>query len=144
MYIHTHKSTNTYIYIYIYKMYHMYMCAFFFLHFWPKRYRPRPMPCLHAPAMMLDRKGGTVGNPHRAQNSQFELFELIPSLELDKRFPVEQFEATVSQSTVPSPPLSRHLEGVIEGRQLKLAEGSLAEVLGAERRRAGRAGRAEI
>ena len=38
--------------------------------------------------------------------SQFELFELILLLKEDKRFPVEQFEATVSQSTVPSPPLS--------------------------------------
>ena len=27
-------------------------------------------------------------------------------MKLDKQFPVEQFEATVSQSTVPSPPLS--------------------------------------
>ena len=46
----------------------------------------------------------TVGNPHRAQISQFELFELILSLKLDKRLPVEQSEATVSQSTV-LPPL---------------------------------------
>ena len=35
----------------------------------------------------------TVGNPHRAQISQFELFRLILLLKLDKRFPVEQFEA---------------------------------------------------
>ena len=33
---------------------------------------------------------------------QFEFFELILLLKLDKQFPVEQFEATVSQSTVPS------------------------------------------
>ena len=32
-------------------------------------------------------------------------FELILLLKLDKQFPVEQFEPTVSQSTVPSPPL---------------------------------------
>ena len=50
-----------------------------------------------------------VGNPHRAQISQFEFFELILLLKLDKQFPVEQFEATVSQSTVPSPPLSYSL-----------------------------------
>ena len=44
------------------------------------------------------RKGDdTVGNPHRAQVPQFELFELILLL---------KFEATSSQSTVPSPPLS--------------------------------------
>ena len=48
----------------------------------------------------------TVGSPHRAQLSQFELFELILLLKLDKQFPVEQFEATVSQSKVPSPSLS--------------------------------------
>ena len=47
----------------------------------------------------------TVGNPHRAQICQFELFELLLLLKSDKQFPVEQFEATVSQSTVPSPPL---------------------------------------
>ena len=45
----------------------------------------------------------TVGNPHRAQMYkfeifraqivQFELFELIFLFELDKQFPVEQFEA---------------------------------------------------
>ena len=49
----------------------------------------------------------TVGKPHRAQISQFELFELVLLLKLNKRFPVEQFEAAVSQSTVitvPSPP----------------------------------------
>ena len=46
----------------------------------------------------------TVGNPHRAQISQFELSELVLLLKLDKQLPVEQFEATVYQSTVPSPP----------------------------------------
>ena len=34
---------------------------------------------------------------------QFELFELILLLKLDGEFPVEQLEARVSQSTVPSP-----------------------------------------
>ena len=43
--------------------------------------------------------------PHRARISQFEPFELILLLQLDQKFPVERFEATVSQSTVPSPPL---------------------------------------
>ena len=47
----------------------------------------------------------TVGKPHRAQISRFEFFELILLLKLDKQFPVEQFESTVSQSTVPSPTL---------------------------------------
>ena len=46
---------------------------------------------------------GTVGDSHGAQISQFEFFELILLLKLDKQLPVEQIEATVSQSTVPSP-----------------------------------------
>ena len=50
----------------------------------------------------------TDGNPHRAQISQFELFELILLLKVDKQFPVEQFEPTVFQSTVSSPPLNNH------------------------------------
>ena len=54
---------------------------------------------------ILGRGDDTVGSPHRAQISRFELFELILLSKLDKHFPVEQFEATVSRSTVPSPPL---------------------------------------
>ena len=57
-------------------------------------------------AACTGRGDDTVGSPHRAQICQFELFELIFLLKLDKHFPVEQFEATVSQSTVPSHPLS--------------------------------------
>ena len=49
----------------------------------------------------------SVGNPHRAQISQFELFELILLLKLDRQFSIERFETTVSQSTVPSPPPRR-------------------------------------
>ena len=36
----------------------------------------------------------TVGNPHRAHISQFELFELILLLKSDKQSPVEQIEAS--------------------------------------------------
>ena len=46
--------------------------------------------------------------PHRAQISEFELCELFVLLNLDKQFSIEsieQFEPTVSQSTVPSAPL---------------------------------------
>ena len=64
-----------------------------------------PLGRLASKTPNLGRGDDTVGNPHRAQISQFELFELILLLKLDNRFPVEQFEATVSQSTVPSPPL---------------------------------------
>ena len=44
----------------------------------------------------------TVGNPRRAQISQFELFELS-LLTLDTHFSIEQFEPMISQSTVSSP-----------------------------------------
>ena len=57
----------------------------------------------------------TLGNPHRAQISQFELFELILLLKSDKRLPVEQFEATVAQSTVPSPPSYLWADGDLLG-----------------------------
>ena len=60
-----------------------------------------------APSPQIGRGDDTVGNPHRARISQFELFELIILLEVDKQFLVEEFEATVSQSTVPSPHLTR-------------------------------------
>ena len=57
-------------------------------------------------ACLFGRGDDTVGNPHRAQIVQCELFELVLLSKLDKQLPVEQFEATVSQSTVPSPVLS--------------------------------------
>ena len=60
---------------------------------------------LSAPFCWNARKGDdTVGNPHRAQIYQFELFELILLLKLNKQLPVEQSEATASHSTVPSTP----------------------------------------
>ena len=72
-------------------------------------------------AVYFGRGDDTVGNPHRAQISQFELFELILLLKLDKQFPVEQFEATVSQSTVPSPLLSIALNGLFGSLVRRLA-----------------------
>ena len=50
------------------------------------------------------KKAVMVGNPHRAQICQFGFFELIFLFKLDKQFPVERFEATASQSTIPSLP----------------------------------------
>ena len=67
-------------------------------------------------ASSLGRGDDTVGNPPRAQISQFELFELILFLKLGKQFPVEQFEATASQSAVPSPPLS-HATASVSARE---------------------------
>ena len=57
----------------------------------------------------IGRGDDRVGNPHRAQISQFEFFELVIWLKLGKRLPVERFEATVSQSAVPSPLLQMEL-----------------------------------
>ena len=54
-------------------------------------------------AAYLGRGDDTVGNPHRAQISQFEVFEFITLLKLDKQFSIEQSEAIVSQSTGPPP-----------------------------------------
>ena len=65
-------------------------------------------------ALTVGRGDDTVGNPPRARMSQFELFEFILLLKFGKRFPVERFEATVSQSTAPSPPLPKGAEGVPE------------------------------
>ena len=41
-----------------------------------------------------------------SSNVSIRAVELILLLNLNKQFPIEQFEATVSQSTVPSPLLS--------------------------------------
>ena len=51
---------------------------------------------------MYDMKRGddTVGDPHRARTSQFEFIELVLLSKVDKQFPVEQFEAIVSKSSV--------------------------------------------
>ena len=54
----------------------------------------------------LRRGNDTVGDPHRAEIHRFELFELFILLALDKQVSIEQFEPTVSQSTVSSPPLA--------------------------------------
>ena len=61
------------------------------------------LTCAHP---QFGRGDDTVGSPHRAEISPFELFELVLLLRLDKQFPVQQFEAMVSQSTVPSPLLT--------------------------------------
>ena len=57
----------------------------------------------------LGRGDNTVGNPHRAQTSQYELSEFLLLLKLDEQFPVEQFEAgrairgsSISVSSTPS------------------------------------------
>ena len=54
----------------------------------------------------LGRGDDTLGNPHRAQISQLEHFELILLLKVNKQFSIERFEPTASQSKVSSPPLT--------------------------------------
>ena len=66
--------------------------------------------------------GDTVGSPRRARISQFELFELILLSKLDRRYPVEQLEATVSQSTVPSPLLIMVKETLKRGQVKELQD----------------------
>ena len=61
--------------------------------------------CEGGTRLSFGRVDDTIGNPHRAQFVKFKSFELILLWRLDNEFPVELFEATVSQSTVPSPPL---------------------------------------
>ena len=52
-------------------------------------------------------EGGTIRLETLIElKSQFELFELILLSKLGRQFPVGQFEAMVSQSTVNSPPLN--------------------------------------
>ena len=83
MYIHTPLSLFIYIHTYLHTSLSIYICIYIYIY------------------VHID----TVGSPRRAQNHQFELFQLIIRSKLDKRFPVEQFDPTVSPSTVLFPPL---------------------------------------
>ena len=58
-------------------------------------------------AQVFGRGDDTIGSPRRARISQFEFFELIFLLKLDKEFSIEKFEPTVSQLAVSSPPSYR-------------------------------------
>ena len=72
----------------------------------------------------VGRGDATVGNPHRAQISQFEFFELFLLLKLDNEVSIERFEPTASQSTVSSPPL--RLGRLVRGLQVPLPLAALA------------------
>ena len=99
-----HACIHTYIHAYVNTCTHAYMhtCIHAYMH-----YMHTCITCTHAcmHAYMHTCIHYTVGNPHRAQLAQFDLFELVLLLKSDKQLPVEQFEAAVAQSTVPSPPL---------------------------------------
>ena len=76
-------------------------------------YDSLPLPALENQQEVFGRGDDAVGNPQRAQIVQFELFELTLSLKLDRQLSIEQFEATVCQSAVPSPPLRYALTVVL-------------------------------
>ena len=102
IYIYIHTSIVSYI-----MLYYIMLCYYI----------------IYADAASHGRGDDTVGNPHRAQNYKFEFFELILLLKLDEQLPVKQFEAAVSQSTVPSPPLSLPAFGNIKVGQREYPKG---------------------
>ena len=126
IYIYIYRERERYMYIYIY----LYIYIYIYIERERERetYRyARERPVRHD--SLIGRGDDTVGNPPRAQICQFEFFELILLLELNIRFPVERFEATASQSAVPSPPLtprrfggSRRLPRGLRGNQTKQAK----------------------
>ena len=60
----------------------------------------------NGPAQEFGRGDDTVGNPHRAQISQFELFELVLLLELDKTVPRRAIRGSSISVSSTLPPLS--------------------------------------
>ena len=79
------------------------ICVCMYVYIYIYTHRPQGRHGSRTGARCCRKGGDTVGNPHRAQVSQFEPFELILLFKIGKKFPVEQFEATASQSTVPPP-----------------------------------------
>ena len=57
-----------------------------------------------APAS-FGRGDDTIGKPSLSSNVSIRVVRAYPLMELNKQLLVEEFEATVSHSTVPSPPL---------------------------------------
>ena len=64
-----------------------------------------------------NQEGGddTVGNPHRAQISQFELFKLILFLKLGKQYPVEAIQCNSISVNSTLPPLNQTKQGAAAG-----------------------------
>ena len=92
----THTHTYVHIHIYIYTYIHTFIMLIIIT------IESTLLNCL----MIAGGWSFDAAHPHRAQLSQCELFELVLLSRLDYRFPAEQVEAAVSQSTGPSPPLS--------------------------------------
>ena len=130
-YIHTNKQTdrqtdrqtwhpnNTYtsistLHIYIYIYVHIYI--YIYIYICTHTHHIQLHDGLQHEQRSLTRKGGRYAwkpssrstisiRAFRARNYKLELFELILFSKVDRQLPVEQFDATVSQSTLPSPTL---------------------------------------
>ena len=115
IYIFMYMYMYVYIYIYIYIHAHnMYIC---WLHTCgherrsPRRPPRRPAAGGLKSSCASDDRGPSeggddaVGNPRRAQISQFELFEVFVLSEVCNQFSIEQFEPAASQSEASSPPI---------------------------------------
>ena len=130
IYIYIHTYIHTYVYIYI-----AYTYIYIYIYIYTHRYIYIYMDVVRSVSSggrertsPLGRGGwfDTVGNPRRAPIVQCELFELILLLKLDQQFPVEWFEATASQSTVPSPPLNLGVSS--RGARVALVESPNSQV----------------
>ena len=102
LYIYIYIYIHTYVYLYLSFSLSLYIYIYIYIYICAGRFNSQQSPG----GPPVGRGNDAVGNPPRAQFLQFEFFELILLSKLDKLFPVEQFEATVSQSTVNSPLLA--------------------------------------
>ena len=108
MYVYMSVYIYIYIYIQLYIYIYIYICTYIYIYIYIYIYTYIHMfsgELLQSIMMMCYSEGAL-----RAQMSQFELSEFILSLKLDSSLSsnsrqVERFEAAVSQSAVPSPPL---------------------------------------
>ena len=128
VYLSIYLSISLSLYIYIYTCVSMYLSLYIYVYIYIYAHITKGayqdsgvITCLTQPLDRhfagswsryrdIGRGDATVGNPHRAQIYKLELFELILLLKLNRQLPVEQFEATVSQSAVPLPPSQRPCE----------------------------------
>ena len=108
MYVYVYVCIYMYVYVYTHIHIHTYICVYIGEH---GAFGGDATVAREARAgELIDSRPASEGgmilleNSRRAQTVQFELFEFILFLKFDKQLPVEQFEAAVSRSTVPSHP----------------------------------------
>ena len=106
IYIYIERDVIIAVYVYTY-IYIMYIYIYIYIYRIPEPPLHAMVP--HSPFFLLLSEGGMIRLETLIEliflNSSFSRSILL--LKLGTQFPVEQFEATVSQSTVPSPPLIR-------------------------------------